>query len=122
MSSSLDLQAAAPPQSRNALGRSSLTLGVTALVLPWLLIWVAHFSNTQALIWVSYVGVVLGVLLGTTAVALGASGVRRVQRGLAGNRAQALTGLVVGLVALALSLYSLLQAVSLFLAVASSTR
>jgi membrane-bound ClpP family serine protease len=73
---------------RNGMGTASLILGIVAVVLVVLI----FFSP-------------LGALLGLLAVIFGIVGIMRVNRGEADNRAQAVTGLVTGAVALVVGLF-----------------
>ncbi|MFG2825109.1 hypothetical protein ACGFX4_37490 [Kitasatospora sp. NPDC048365] len=74
------------PQPRNGLGIAAMTLGIVGAVL----------GLTIAFFWLAWLPALLGVVLG--AVALG-----HVRKGLANNRAMALTGVILGAVGLLLS-------------------
>ena len=77
-----------PRTARNGMGTAALVIGVVAVVLVALLIFFP-----------------LALVLGILAVIFGALGMRRAKRGEATNNGQALAGLVLGIVALVLSLY-----------------
>jgi membrane-bound ClpP family serine protease len=77
----------APPR-RNGMGTAALVLGILALVLVILIL----FSP-------------VGAFLGLLAVIFGIIGISRAGRGEADNRAQAVTGVVTGAVALVVGLF-----------------